>query len=514
MGKSCCAVGCANRYTKGSGIHFYRFPEKAERRARWIAAVGRKNWAPNEHSWICSVHFVSGIKSNDPLSPDYVPSVFCYTKSSVKRKLASDMERYERKVEAKKRRVENCDRLAAASSLLALSEDGNGSAYCEPHTGLHTLTSLTMADIDKLERENDHLKSENMQLRKECEWLKDENSRLAKETDVLKIDCQKLRREHEQLTTTNRTLEDTIRKQSLNEEFFENNNAKVKYYTGLPTFTTLMAIFTFVSTSLEDNSRTVLSHFQQFLSVLMKLRLNLGDQDLGYRFGVNQSTISRYFKKWINVMYVRLSPLVKWPSREELIKTMPMEFRTNFKQCVVIIDCFEIFIERPTNLKARAQTWSNYKHHNTVKFLIGISPQGAISFISKGWGGRVSDVHLTENCGILDKLLPGDLILADRGFNIHESAGLFCAQVKIPPFTKGKNQLSKTEVDNSRQLSRVRIHVERIIGVVRQKFTILESTLPINLIMCTPQEDISVIDKVVTICCALCNCCDSVVSME
>ena len=134
MGKSCSAVGCVNRYTKGSGIHFYRFPEKAEKRVRWIAAVGCKNWAPNEHSWICSTHFVSGAKSNDPLSPDYVPSVFCYTKSPVKRKLASDMERYERKVEAKKRRVENCDRLAAASSLFALSEDGNGSAYCEPHT--------------------------------------------------------------------------------------------------------------------------------------------------------------------------------------------------------------------------------------------------------------------------------------------------------------------------------------------------------------------------------------------
>ena len=103
------------------------------------------------------------------------------------------------------------------------------------------------------------------------------------------------------------------------------------------------------------------------------------------------------------------------------MKAMPMEFRKNFKQSVVIIDCFEIFIERETNLKARAQTWSNYKHHNTVKFLIGISPQGAISFISKGWGGRESDVHLTENCGILDKLLRGDLILADRGFNIHET---------------------------------------------------------------------------------------------
>ena len=54
----------------------------------------------------------------------------------MKRKLASDMERYERKVETKKR---------------------------------------TMADIVKLERENDHLISENMQLKKECEWLKDEN---------------------------------------------------------------------------------------------------------------------------------------------------------------------------------------------------------------------------------------------------------------------------------------------------------------------------------------------------
>ena len=49
-----------------------------------------------------------------------------------------------------------------------------------------------------------------------------------------------------------------------------------------------------------------------------------------------------------------------------------------------------------------------------------------------GWKG-ISDGHLTENCGILDKLLPGDLILADRGFNIHESAGLFCAEVNPPP---------------------------------------------------------------------------------
>ena len=43
-----------------------------------------------------------------------------------------------------------------------------------------------------------------------------------------------------------------------------------------------------------------------------------------------------------------------------------------------------------------------------------------MSFVSKGWGGRVSDKHLTENCGILDNLSAGDQILADRGFNIQD----------------------------------------------------------------------------------------------
>ena len=144
--------------------------------------------------------------------------------------------------------------------------------------------------------------------------------------------------------------------------------------------------------------------------------------------------MSRYFKKWVDVMYIQLHPLVKWSGREELMKTMPVDFRKNFRYCVIIIDCFEVFMERPTALRARAQTWSNYKHHNTAKFLIGISPQCSITYISKGWGGRVSDVHPTENCGLLDQLLPGDLVLADRGFNSHESAGLYCARGESTSF--------------------------------------------------------------------------------
>ena len=287
----------------------------------------------------------------------------------------------------------------------------------------------------------------------------------------------------------------------------------VKFYTGFSSFKKLRAVYTYVSKDIVHGSQAALTLFQQFIMVLLKLRLNLSDQDIAYRFGIHQSTVSRNFRKWIDVMYCRLKPLILWPEREILMQTMPVVFKNTFKKCTVIIDCFEVFCERPSSLKARAQTWSNYKHHNTVKFLIGITPQCVVSFISKGWGGRASDVHITENCGILDKLLPGDMILADRGFTVEESAGMYCAEVKIPPFTRGKKQLSKCEVDTARQLSRVRIHVERVIGAVKQKYTILQSTLPISIIMCK-DDDCSIIDKIVTVCCAMFNCCDSIINAD
>ena len=103
--------------------------------------------------------------------------------------------------------------------------------------------------------------------------------------------------------------------------------------------------------------------------------------------------------------------------------------------------------------------------------------------------------YLTESCGILDDLLPGDQVLADCVFTIKKIVALRSAEVKLPPFKRGKKQLSKLEVDTSRQLSRVRIHVERVIGFLRQKYTMLESTLPINTIMCDEQSQFSVVDK-------------------
>ena len=223
------------------------------------------------------------------------------------------------------------------------------------------------------------------------------------------------------------------------------------------------------------------------------------------------TAISRIFVRWIGTMFVLLKPLIIWPYREELRMTLPLEFRTHYPRCTCMIDCFEVFCEWPTDLMARAQTYSHYKGHNTVKFLIAITPQGTISFISHGWGGRTSDKHLTEHSGPLNKLVPGDLVLADHGFTVEETVGVYCAELATPAFTKGKKQLPGREVDMSRKLAKLRIHVERVMGMLRQKCSLLSSTLPINFLMASDGDtQYALVDKVVTVCCALCNMCGSV----
>jgi len=121
---------------------------------------------------------------------------------------------------------------------------------------------------------------------------------------------------------------------------------------------------------------------------------------------------------------------------------------------------------------------------------------------------------LTDHCGLLSKLLPGDVVLADGGFDIAESVGLQQASLHIPAFTRGKQQLSALEIEDTRQIANVRIHVERVIGCVRQKYTILQSTVPINFVMKTANEDVPILDRIVRVCCALNNLCDLVVPFE
>lgn len=210
-------------------------------------------------------------------------------------------------------------------------------------------------------------------------------------------------------------------------------------------------------------------------------------------------------------MYSRLNSLVYWPSRQMVKSTMPVKFKEIFSDKIsVIIDCFEVFIENSSNVEAGAQTFSNYKHGNTVKILIGILPQGHICYISSGYGGRSSDKFVTEDSGFLNHLQFGDVVMADRGFLITNSIKDRGANIIMPAFTKGKSQLHALDIAKSREIASVRIHVERVIGLIRIKYKILNqrklhsSNFAIN-------NDVCIFDQMVTVCCALINYCPSIV---
>ena len=140
-------------------------------------------------------------------------------------------------------------------------------------------------------------------------------------------------------------------------------------------------------------------------------------------------------------------------------------------------------------------------------------PQGTVSFVLKGHGGRVSDKYITENCGYLYKLQPGDVVLADRGFNVQQSVAYRGATLNIPAFTKRKAQLPAVDVEET--LANVMIHVERVIGAVRQRLQILSATTPLPTEYTKSKKGSPILlDSIVRCCCALHNVCDVIIPTE
>nr|XP_054760877.1 uncharacterized protein LOC129267165 [Lytechinus pictus] len=235
---------------------------------------------------------------------------------------------------------------------------------------------------------------------------------------------------------------------------------------------------------------------QEFILVLMKLRLALTVSFLAGLFHITSSTVSQIFNTWIKFLAADLKPLIHWPDKLSIQMTMPKSLQKKYQHLRCTLDCTEVFIGRPRNLANQARTWSDYKKHNTVKFLVAIAPNGMISFLSHAWGGRASDVLITRKSGILELIDPGDVVLVDRGFLIKEDLLLRGAKLEMPPPSKGKEQQTPGDVAKTKKIANARIHVERAIGRIKW-FGILKETLPISLV--------PLIDDIVVVCAALVN---------
>ena len=112
----------------------------------------------------------------------------------------------------------------------------------------------------------------------------------------------------------------------------------------------------------------------------MRVRKSFDVKFLADTFGISPGQVSKIHNTWITFLSQELSFLVPLPSGSEMQKSLPKKFK-GFENVKIIIDCLELLIQRPKIPSSQKITWSSYKHWNTVKSLVAITPTGVISLI-------------------------------------------------------------------------------------------------------------------------------------
>ena len=502
LGRECAAYGCTNTFynTEGAatGLHFFGFPKKNSEKLRWCNLIkreeGRDGFKVTSATVLCEKHFTDKDMKRNPHHWRLVfgaePSLNLFTSS------VAPVKPTPRKPPAARSQPLFKFKDPVSSFEVGTDYDGFPDASDQEFSGsavsVSTQTDFSFIDLPV------HLESDSGEA--------NDIMKVFTESNHLKVQVKELNSQISSLMTQLEKLEMQVaelKKCRFSIDKIKDDNSATKFYTGFPNFSSLFATYEYLAPKLSrmhywrgnkssDNSnlsyhekstlkpgqKRSLSHLEEFVLVLMRLKVGLLAIDLADRFGISTAQVSKIFTTWICFLYHELPTLFPFPSQDLVRKNMPPQFKL-YPNTRIIIDCTEIFIEVPSSMKSQSQTWSEYKHHNTYKALIGISPAGCVTFVSKLWSGKVSDKEITLKSGVLALLEDGDTVMADRGFDIEDilPSGV---SLNIPPFKGTRSQLTAKEVEKTACIASVRIHVERAIGRIKN-FHILDGVLSLSL---------------------------------
>lgn len=525
LGRQCGAFGCCNTFYNvdgtPSGLHFFRFPQKNPEKLRWCSMIkrvdGMDGFNVTTSTFLCDKHFTEeDIKRNPShwrLKSGVVPSLNLHVSS------VPTVQKKARKAPSRRSLATTSTNATATDEALLplpLPPSFEFPLIFEESLPVDSSISISTQTDFSFVNSPSYLPSSGIGI---SDDFTEENfityNTLQLQTNNLNSIIDSLNYQIKELNAHIAQLKKTL----FSIDKLQKSDALTKFYTGFPNFSSLMATFKYFEPKLDrlrywrgqissaestlsyqetksskPGPKRSLSHLEEFAMVLMRLKVGLFVTDLADRFGISPGHFSKVFTTWICFLFHELPDLFPFPSQELVRKNMPAQF-IDYPTTRIIIDGTEIFTEIPSSMKSQSQTWSEYKHHNTWKALVGISPTGCVTFVSKLWSGKVSDKEITLKSGILSLLEDGDNVMADRGFDIQ---GILPAGVtlNIPPFKGRRDQLTPTETEETARIASVRIHVERAIGRIKN-YHILDGVLPLTLY--------PISNQIFTVCCYLTN---------
>jgi len=410
----------------------------------------RGKWKPTAESCICNLHYLNfkgPTRSNSHLLPQYFKRPHESTVTPAKRRML----------------VRN----HADTSSFQVDEIASNS------------TDSVIEDIS--DQEDSHvLKAQNVELEAKIRQL--ESSLAQSKGEV------------EHLQTSLQRLDPSFLSQSQLHMYTSLGQAEFRCLVTWLSTTSVSRRSTSPCPTLLSSAESALTFSQTLLLVLMRIRQNLTQGDLACRFCIDQSSVSRILNQWIPMLANVLGGLIVWPQTNIGPATPPYNFLPN---SVAIIDGTEIFIQRPSNLTTQKSSYSDYKSHTTVKYLVAIDTfTGVLIYVSNGFSGNASDRYTIEQSGILEVLKPGQRILADKGYTARDLFAMKRCFLTIPSFLSG-NKFSEREALQSRTIASVRIRVENAIRRLKE-FKIFTDCLSNRI-------NKRIVDDMIVTACALCN---------
>lgn len=484
---------CHRTRCKDSSITFHRFPSDPVRLEQWLVGLQLNKVQVKAHSLVCSRHFPGG---DVKLNPDLTLGKRF---SSPKKKWSSRAKRARARDATKRAAIDESSSgessrsrsttpiLSPKASTPKIPTTDSTPPLFSAAIGEQLDTDYEVYELPSRESsDSDDIQSQSTS---SAALLPSQSSEVIVNTALL-ARVEALEAENKQLMKRINTPTEHFRL-----EHIQHDDKLVRFYTGFMSFMILQSFFDFLGPVVNElrywgtkegrrlrRRSQKLDPINQFFLLLIKLRLNLRNKDLAYRFGISTSAVSRYITTWVCFLYHHLSELEWMPSVDQVSGTLPHAFKEKYPATYAIIDGSEIFLETPSDLHMQSSTWSQYKHHNTAKFLVACTPNGAVAYMSPLYVGSISDIELTRVSGFLSKLedKAGVSIMADRGFTIKALLSEMKVDLNMPPFLEGRQQLSSDEVERGRKIASLRIHVERCIGRIKN-FGILKGTIPISM---------------------------------